>query len=83
MILPKIVHRPDRDRWEMYFSVNDPSSNTKQVHGWCWNMHEWCWNTFGPNGFITHTHDRHWDYHGGWLYLYKEKYVTMFILRWS
>jgi hypothetical protein len=76
MILPKIVHRPDRDRWEMHFSLTTPGSKIKQVQ-------EWCWNTFGPNGLITHTHDRHWDYHGGWVYLYKEQYVTMFTLKWS
>jgi hypothetical protein len=76
MTLPNIVHRPDRDRWEMHFSLNTPDSKINQVQ-------EWCWNTFGPNGLITHTHDRHWDYHGGWLFLYKEQHVTMFILRWS
>ena len=76
MILPKIIHRPELDRWDMHFSLTTPGSNIKQVH-------EWCWDTFGPNGFITHTHDQHWDYLGGWLYLYKEKYVTLFLLKWS
>ena len=76
MILPKIIHRPELDRWELHFSLTTPGSNIKQVH-------EWCWDTFGPNGFITNTHDQHWDYLGGWLYLYKEKYVTLFLLKWS
>ena len=76
MILPDIVYCPEKERWEMYFSPNTQSDIIKQVH-------EWCWNTFGPDGFITNTHDRHWQYYGGLLYLYKEKYVTMFILRWS
>ena len=74
MILPKIIHRPDRDRWEMHFSLTTPGSEINQVH-------EWCWNTFGPIGLGKLY--LNWDYHGGWLYLYKEKYVTMFLLKWS
>jgi hypothetical protein len=46
-----------------------------------WN---WCWATFGHPGTDPDTGVKsEWDYHGGWLYFYDEKYVTMFILRWS
>ena len=45
---------------------------------------KWCWATFGHPGTDPDTGVKSgWDYHGSWLYFYEEKYVRMFILRWS
>jgi hypothetical protein len=63
--------------WEMHYSLTDPASKFMEI----WN---WCWATFGHPGTDPDTGVKsEWDYHGGWLYFYDEKYVTMFVLRWS
>lgn len=64
------------DRWEVQYSLTNPASNWKEV----W---EWCWQTFGHPGFNTNTHQRVWDYHGGFIRFYDEKCVTMYLLRWT
>ena len=72
-----LKHRPLRGRWEMHYSLTDPASKFMEV----W---KWCWATFGHPGTDPDTGVKSgWDYHGSWLYFYEEKYVTMFILRWS
>jgi len=73
----KFVHRPDRDRWEMHHSLTDPTSKFMEI----W---KWCWDIFGHPGTDPETGVKSgWDYHGGWLYFYEEKYVTLYTLRWS
>lgn len=59
-----------RDRWETRYSLTDPESNWQEV--WIW-----CLKTFGP------PNEGVWGYHGGWLYFYNEKCVTLYLLRWS
>lgn len=72
-----LKHRPLRGRWEMHYSLTDPVSKFTEI----W---KWCWATFGHPGTDPDTGVKSgWDYHGGWIYFYDEKYVTMFILRWS
>ena len=69
------IHHPLRGRWETYRS--DPASKSMEI----W---EWCCATFGHPGTHPDTGVKgNWDYHGGWIYFYEEKYVTLFILRWS
>jgi len=73
----KFVHRPDRGRWEMHYSLTDPASKFREI----W---KWCWATFGHPGTDPETGVKSgWDYHGGWIYFYEVKYVTLYILRWS
>ena len=73
----KFVYRPNRGRWEMHYSLTDPTS--KFMETW-----KWCWSTFGHPGTDPETGVKSgWDYHGGQLYFYEEKYVTLYMLRWS
>ena len=67
----RIDHRPDRGRWETY----------RQSSEWPPGLYQWLFDTFGLN--IGMNRDSNWDYHGGWIYFYKEECVGMFILRWS
>ena len=63
-------------RWQIHLSLTDPESMWKTVF-------EWCWATFGHPGTDPDTGVKsNWDYHGGWIYFYEEKYVTMYVLRW-
>ena len=62
-------YHPGRVRWETYRTPMD----------WPAGLYDWLNSTFGRPGI-----DRSgWDYHGGWIYLYKEQYLTMFMLRWA
>ena len=64
-------------RWETHYSLTDPRSPWRQV----W---DWCWQTFGHPGTDPDTGVKSsWDYHGGDLYFYDEKCVTMFLLKWQ
>ena len=66
-----------KNRWEIHFSITNPASNWKEI----W---EWCWQSFGHPGTDPETGVYSgWDYHGGSIYFYNEKCVTMFVLRWS
>ena len=74
-----LKHRPLRGRWEMHVSPHCPDPESKFMEIW-----NWCCATFGHPGTDPDTGVKsEWDYHGGWLYFYDEKYVTMFVLRWS
>lgn len=67
----------DRVKWRVHFSLTDPASHWREV----W---EWCWQTFGHPGTDPDTGVYSgWDYHGGDIYFYDKKCVTMFTLRWS
>jgi hypothetical protein len=69
-----IKHRPDRGHWETYRIPQD----------WPFDLYKWLWSSFGHPGTDPDTgvHSG-WDYHGGWIYFYDEKWVTAFLLRWS
>lgn len=77
---PQLVHyysqgKRNGARWQIHFSLVDPHSHKK--------VHAWCWETFGHPGTDPETGvESDWDYHGGWIYFYNEKYVTMYNLRW-
>lgn len=65
------------NRWQVYHSLIDPESDSREV----W---EWCWQTFGHPGTHPETGVKNsWDYRGGWIYFYDEKCVTLYTLRWS
>lgn len=69
--------RPDRNRWEIHFSLTDPTSKFQEV----W---EWCWQTFGHPGTDPDTGAYSgWNYHGGWIYIFDEESVLIFTMRWS
>jgi hypothetical protein len=64
------------NRWEIHFSLTDPASGWKSVLAWCWE-------TLGHPGTDPKTGVKSsWDYHGGWIYFYDEKCVTMYMLKW-
>lgn len=68
---------PKNKRWIVHYSLTDPASDWRKVY-------EWCWETFGHPGTDPDSGAYHnWDYHGGYIYFYDEKCVTMFTLRWS
>ena len=52
-------------------------------------LHEmsiWCINTFGKPGYNLVKKKQIWDYQQSpdyWFWFYEEKYLAMFILRWS
>lgn len=73
----KFKYNTGAARWETHYSLTDPRSPWRQE----W---DWCWQTFGNPGTDPDTGVKSsWDYHGGWLYFYDEKYVTMFLLKWQ
>lgn len=64
------------DRWQVHYSLTHPESIWREV----W---DWCYTTFGHPGTDPETgEESSWDYQGGWIYFYDEKYVTMYTLRW-
>jgi hypothetical protein len=64
-------YHPRKGRWETYRIPQD----------WPPGLYKWLFDTFGLNLGMDSASD--WDYHGGWIYLYKEEYVLLFTLRWS
>ena len=77
VVTPVPVRHKDWNRWDLYFSLTNIESKWHLVH-------RWCWDTFGHPGTNPETGVKSdWDYHGGYIYFYNEKYVTMYILRWS
>lgn len=67
----RIDHRPDRGRWETYRNPGD----------WPGGLYQWLFETFGLNQGMDR--DSGWEYHGGWIYFYKEEHVSAFLLRWA
>ena len=67
---------PDLGRWEVHYSLTHPDSNWEEV----WH---WCLKTFGHPVFTESGTNSSWDYRGGWIYFYDEKYVTLYKLRWA
>lgn len=66
-----------RNRWEVHYSFTDTRSKFKKVH-------DWCWETFGHPGTDPDTEVKgSWDYRSGWIYLFDEASVMLFLLRWS
>ena len=67
-------YNSNRERWETY----------RQPLDWPDGVYSWLWRTFGhpgcdpEDGVISG-----WDYHGGWIYFYKEEHVSAFLLKWS
>lgn len=65
---------PARKRWETYRTALD----------WPSELYGWLYRTFGHPGTDPETGVYSgWDYHGGWIYLYKEEYVSAFLLKWK
>lgn len=67
-------YHPTKFRWETY----------RQPIDWPFGLWGWLFENFGKP--IRETVDDEvadWDYQGGWIYLYREDYVTMFVLKWS
>lgn len=64
-------YNPHRQRWETYRVPMD----------WPFGLYRWLHETFGPT--LAEDDNSGWDYIGGHIYLYREDYVTAFLLRWS
>ena len=67
----RVECRPDR--WETYRLPID----------WPEGLYDWLWELGHPGTDPDTGVYSGWDYHGGWIYFYKEEYVTAFLLRWS
>ena len=67
-------YHPIRKRWETY----------RQPLDWPFGLYDWLNVTFGHPGTDPDSGVYSgWDYHGGWIYFYKEEYVALFNLRWT
>ena len=70
-------YHPTRYRWETFRLPND----------WPFGLYQWLWDTFGHPGTDPDSGNqcKHsgWDYHGGWIYIYREDYLMLFKLKWS
>ena len=63
--------------WVINFSLI-----TREVS--CLPVWEWCWDNFGHPGTDPETGVKSvWDYYSGWLFLYDEKAIVMYILKWG
>lgn len=72
-----MTYNQSMHRWEDYNSLFDPKSRWRAKF-------DWCWQTFGHPGTDPETGVKSsWSYHGGWIYFYDEKYVSMYQLAWS
>ena len=72
-----LTWRQDLARWQVHYSLTHPDSIGREVL-------IWCWQTFGHPGTDPDTGIKSsWSYHGGWIYFYDEKYVSMYQLRWA
>lgn len=71
-----MIFNENTQRWAEHHSLTDPKSHWRE-------RFDWCWKTFGHPG-IDPDSGAHggWDYNGGWIYLYQEKNVCMYLLRW-
>jgi len=66
-------YHPKKKRWETYRTPLD----------WTPGLYEWLW-THGHPGTDPETGEHGgWDYHGGWIYIYDEKILFLFKLKWS
>lgn len=63
-------------RWVVHVPLGSYEPKFREIH-------EWCWKTFGHPGTDPDTGVySHWDYHGGFFYLYNEETVNWFKLKW-
>lgn len=60
------------NRWEEHLPLSGPRSKWSE-------RFEWCWKTFG----YPYQDSVDWGYHGGYIYIYNEKALAMYLLRWS
>lgn len=54
----------------------------RQTDSWPDGLLGWLYNTFGKPGEVINGVIQ-WDYIGGNIYLYKEEFVTLFLIRWA
>lgn len=70
-------------RGETVHYANPIMYNSDELH----DMAMWCINTFGkPGECDLNTLTKKWDYQQSpdyWFWFYEEKYLVMFMLRWS
>lgn len=53
-----------------------------QTEDWPKELRQWLCNTLGKPSKRYKNKELKWDYLGNNIYLYKEEYVTLFLLRW-
>jgi hypothetical protein len=81
-ILSTIRRKHAKDEWRFdYHTVHHRWETYRIVVDWPTGLHKWLFDTFGPTRSMDSNSD--WDYYGGWIYFYDEKYITMFLLRWA
>ena len=81
---PKHISTISGDRrGETVHYANPVMYSADELH----EMSMWCINTFGKPGETNiNTLEKKWDYQQSpdyWFWFYDEKYLMMFILRWS
>lgn len=64
-------YHPGRQRWETY----------REPMLWPFGLYGWLREAFGNP--LWEDSNSEWDYQGGWIYFYREDYVTAFLLRWA
>ena len=64
-------YNPRHQRWETY----------RQPIDWPFGLYGWLREAFGNPR--SEDASSEWDYTGGHIYLYREDYVTVFLLKWS
>jgi hypothetical protein len=64
-------YNPARQRWETY----------RQPANWPFGLYDWLHEAFGDP--LSEDPNSDWDYTGGHIYLYREDYITAFLLRWA
>lgn len=64
-------YNPARQRWETY----------RMPANWPYGLYGWLREAFGSP--LSEDPNSDWDYTGGHIYLYRENYVTMFLLKWA
>jgi hypothetical protein len=65
-----LQHDLDSLMWPVMLKFN----KSMNLNEW-WDFTDWCNDTFGMNGWFLDGHNR--------MYLRKEEYATIFVLRWS
>ena len=67
-----VDYHPTRKRWETYRLPGD----------WPVGLYDWLWESGHPGTDPDTGVFSGWDYHGGWIYFYREELVSAFLLRW-
>ena len=66
-------YNPLKQRWETYRTPID----------WPFGLYGWLWELGNPLSDLAGAEHSDWDYHGGWIYFYREDLLSTFLLKWG